>query len=166
MRILLLISFLAITSIGFAQPPKILEEFTAKVISVTDGDTIKVLKGRETITIGLEGIDAPELNQPYGNKSKEALSEMVIGKTVTVKKTGTDSSGRTFAVIETEEVEANGKMIDDGWAWHYKKYNKDIRYALLETSAKESHLGLWVDKNPVAPWDFRAKEAAKKDKGK
>ena len=52
-----------------ASPPKPVETFAAKVVGVSDGDTIKVLRGREQVTIRLETIDAPEAKQSYGNRS-------------------------------------------------------------------------------------------------
>ena len=55
-------------------PPKVIEEFPAKVVGVTDGDTITVLRDREQIKIRLEGIDAPERGQAFGTKSKSELS--------------------------------------------------------------------------------------------
>ncbi len=60
------------------------------MVGVTDGDTITVLVNKETIKVRLEGIDAPNQARATATKSKQALSEMVFGKTVTVKKTGTD----------------------------------------------------------------------------
>lgn len=49
-------------------------------------------------------------------------------------------------------------MIEDGWAWHYKKYNDEARLAKLELSARKAKRGLWADANPLAPWDFRARK--------
>ena len=69
------------------------------MIGVTDGDTIKVLVNRNAVTVRLEGIDAPESGQSFGSKAKEALAKMVAGKTVTVRKTGTDKYGRTLGIV-------------------------------------------------------------------
>src|SRR5262245_17684121 len=97
--------------------PKVLEEIGGKVVGVTDGDTIKVLVNNETIVIRLEGIDAPESGQSYGTKAKQALSNVVFGNTVIVKKTGTDHYGRTLGIVMAGNVDANAKMVEDGWAW-------------------------------------------------
>jgi endonuclease YncB( thermonuclease family) len=143
-----------------AAPPKITEEFSGKVISVTDGDTIKVLVDKETVTVRLEGIDAPESGQSYGKKAKEALAELVAGKTVTVKATGKDRYSRTLGIVIVENVDANAKLVEDGWAWHFKKYNDEERLAVLEDAARNAKRGLWADEMPLAPWDFRAKRNA------
>ena len=50
---------------------------TGKVVSVTDGDTIKVLTKNKTLyKIRLNGIDAPEKSQAFGKKSKANLSQI------------------------------------------------------------------------------------------
>jgi endonuclease YncB( thermonuclease family) len=64
--------------------PKVVEELSGKVISISDGDTAKILIGKEQLTIGLEGIDAPESNQSSGKKSKGASAAVIFGKVVTV----------------------------------------------------------------------------------
>ena len=52
----------------------------------------------------------------------------------------------------------NIELLANGFAWHYKRYDKSETYSKAEKSAKEKHLGLWQDKNPVAPWDFRKRK--------
>ncbi len=158
MRYLTTPAILLIAGLVFAAPPKVIEEITGKVIGVTDGDTIKVLVNKESITVRLEGIDAPESKQSFGNKSKQALSDIVFGKEVTIKKTGDDRYGRTLGVVMIGDVDANSKMIEDGWAWHFTKYNDEERLAELEEEARAEKRGLWADPNPLAPWEFRARK--------
>lgn len=149
---------LLLAALVFAAPPKVVEEIHGKVIGVTDGDTIKVLVNKETVTVRLEGIDAPESRQSFGTKSKQALSEMVFGKAVTVKKTGTDRYGRTLGFVIVGDVDANAKMVENGWAWHFKKYNDEVRLAKLEDAARKANRGLWADEMPLAPWEYRARQ--------
>ncbi len=158
MRFATTTAILLLAGLVLAAPPKVVEEFTGKVIGVTDGDTIKVLVNKETVTVRLEGIDAPESGQSYGKKSKEALAEMVAGKTVTVKKTGTDKYKRTLGIVIVGDADANAKMVEDGWAWHFKKYNDEERLAKLEDAARKAKRGLWADEKPLAPWDYRARQ--------
>lgn len=158
MRYITVIVTLLIFEIVFAAPPKVIDTLTGKVIGVTDGDTIKVLVNRQTVKVRLEGIDAPESSQSFGANSKLALSKMVFGKTVTVKKTGEDRYGRTLGIIMVGNVDANAKMIEDGWAWHFKKYNDEERLAKLELLARKAKSGLWADANPLPPWDYRARK--------
>jgi endonuclease YncB( thermonuclease family) len=157
MRYLTLPAIVLATGLLLAAPPKVVEEFSGKVIGVTDGDTINVLVKKETVKVRLEGIDAPESGQSYGTKSKQALSDLVFGKTVTVKKTGTDKYGRTLGFVIVGDVDANAKLVEDGWAWHFKKYNDEERLAKLEVAARKAKRGLWADDTAVAPWDYRAR---------
>lgn len=158
MRYLTLPAIVLVTGLLLAAPPKVTEEISGKVVGVTDGDTINVLVNKETIKVRLEGIDAPESGQSYGTKSKQALSDLVFGKTVTVKKTGTDKFGRTLGFVLAGDVDANAKMIEDGWAWHFKKYNDEERLAKLEVAARKAKRGLWADDTALAPWDYRARQ--------
>ena len=59
--------------------------FQAKVIHITDGDTITVLNDtNEQIKIRLNGIDCPEKGQAYSNKAKQFTKELVAGQAVPV----------------------------------------------------------------------------------
>lgn len=149
---------LALAFSSLADEPKVIEEFAGKVIGVTDGDTIKVLVDKMPKTVRLEGIDAPEAKQSFGNKSKQALSKLVAGKTVRILVTGTDKYKRTLGKVEIEGVDVNAQMIEDGWAWHYKKYNSEMRLSKLEEQAKTAKKGLWAEENPLPPWEFRARQ--------
>lgn len=158
MRYAVALVVLILSGLAFSAPPKVVEEFGGKVISVTDGDTIKVLVNKETVIVRLEGIDAPESKQSFGNKSKEALARLVADKIVTVKKTGVDKYKRTLGIVMVKDVDANAKQVEDGWAWHFKKYNDEERLAKLEEAARKAKRGLWAEENPLAPWEYRARQ--------
>ena len=132
--------------------------FTGKVIKVTDGDTIVVLtEDKKQVKIRLEGIDCPESNQDFGNKAKQAVSDLCFGKEVTIIKSGEDRYGRTLAFVFVGDVNVNKELLRQGLAWHYKYFNKDEELAKLEQEARQKKIGLWSLANPVAPWDFRRK---------
>jgi len=57
----------------------------------------------------------------------------------------------------------NRELVRGGFAWWYRKYSKDESLGKLEADAKKNKRGLWTDKNPVAPWDWRAAQRAKSD---
>src|SRR4051812_20267039 len=82
-----------------------------RVVNVADGDTITVLVGKESIKVRLEGIDAPESSQAFGDKSKIALSKLVKGMSVTVNKTGEDQYKRTLGRVLIRET-----TVDQGLA--------------------------------------------------
>ena len=131
-----------------------------KVIGIKDGDTVEVLYYQLPMVVRLEHIDAPEKKQAFGTVSKQKLSDLAFGKTVTIvskgKKGSYDSRGRMIAELYLEnKVCLNKEMLKSGLAWHYKKYSKSEAYAQLENAARKNRAGLWADKNPVAPWNFR-----------
>jgi endonuclease YncB( thermonuclease family) len=155
----LLLSFLLIFSVCTASASKILQ---GNVVSVADGDTITVLDAEKTQhKIRLQGIDAPEKAQAFGAKSKQALYEMVHGKTVQVSFEKSDKYGRILGKVLLDGQDICHQQIKAGLAWHYKKYQNQQplvdreAYSASETAAKNEKLGLWSDPRPVAPWDFR-----------
>lgn len=133
-----------------------------KVVSVADGDTITVLDAdRVQHKIRLSGIDAPERSQAFGRRSKEHLAGLVSGEQVTVETDKTDRYGRSVGKVLLQGRDINLAIVVAGLAWHYKKYESeqpasDRRlYASAEVQARELRVGLWRDREPMAPWDWR-----------
>ena len=97
--------------------------FEAKVVGISDGDTITVLDGNKVQhKIRVAGIDAPEKAQDFGNRSKEHLSDLVFGKTVSIPESKIDRYGRTVSRVMIGKTDAGLEQIKAGMAWHYKKY--------------------------------------------
>ena len=146
----------------------VIEGFEAKVIAITDGDSIKVLNGNnETIRVRLESIDAPEKKQPFGTVAKKALSEMAFGKTVDVLKTGEDRWGRTLAFILVDGRNTSVELVKIGLAWNYADYSNSGELAELQAIARESKVGLWVDgESVVPPWAWRKSKKSDNKDGK
>jgi endonuclease YncB( thermonuclease family) len=80
-------------------PPAWAEESAGKVIGISDGDTLTVLRGREQVKIRLHGIDAPESGQDFGARAKQHASDLAFGKPVTVRPVEKDRYGRTVAEV-------------------------------------------------------------------
>lgn len=147
--------------------------FTGRVVAVTDGDTLKVLDANnQQTTIRLTGIDAPERAQPFGQASKTSLSAMTFNREVQVVGDKLDRYGRTIAKIMVADPNCNdpqcpkihdaGLMqIRMGMAWWYRHYAREQSpkdredYEIAEFQAKSQRRGLWGDKNPVPPWEWR-----------
>ncbi len=68
-----------------ASAPAAVQEFTGKVVGVSDGDTITVLHNGKGERIRLHGIDSPEKRQAFGNRAKQFTSNLVFAKTVAVQ---------------------------------------------------------------------------------
>ncbi|MBN2037291.1 MAG: thermonuclease family protein [Chitinispirillaceae bacterium] len=134
-----------------------LSSWTGKVVGITDGDTFQVMHDGKAEKIRLQGIDAPESGQPWGNKAKQLASKLAFGQNVTVNPITIDKYGRTVAeIILPDGKSVNQILVQEGLAWWYREYAPDDKtLASLELEAKDMGRGLWSDPNPVAPWDWR-----------
>ena len=110
--------------------------FAGKVVGITDGDTVKVLRDNQTVKVRLSGIDTPEMDQPFGKQSKRFVSKLIFGKTVDVKDLGLDNYKRTLVYITEGSTEVNEAIVAAGMAWHYVKYSKDPKLAEAEKKAR------------------------------
>lgn len=127
--------------------------FPAKVIKISDGDTITVLSGKEQTKVRLYGIDAPEKKQDYGQKSRQFLASLIAGQVVEVEPKGKDRYKRTLGIIHQKGQDINAQMVKNGYAWAYVKYSKI--YVDQEKTARKNKLGLWQSSNPTPPWVWR-----------
>ena len=143
---------------------------------VIDGDTVLVSIGRKPWLfflgpkkdrIRLYGIDAPESSQKGGNESTKYLRK-IIGKTrkIALESVATDQYGRTVGLIydpgKSRENSYNYQMVRAGQAHCYMVGPEDRgRYQEAESSARLNGHGLWKEKSPQKPWDYRKKKKAK-----
>ena len=132
------------------------KQLLLKVVGVHDGDTITGLdEDQKQFKIRLDAIDAPELGMAFGQASRKALSEKVLGKQVEVIVKTKDRYGRTVGHVLLDKRDMNLEMIEEGMAWHYAHYDHNKRLAAAEGEARGNRIGLWSDPNPVSPWDWR-----------
>jgi micrococcal nuclease len=136
------------------------EPYQAKVVGISDGDTVKVLHNGNQVRIRLYGIDTPEKRQAFGTKAKQFTSQKVFKKTVRITPMDTDRYGRTVALVQMpgDYVSLNEALVWHGFAWVYRKYCRaDFCRDWLEyeNKAKAAGRGLWSDSNPIPPWEFR-----------
>ena len=110
---------------------------TGKVIRVADGDTITILDPSNTqLKIRLNKIDAPEKAQAFGQRSKQHLSDIVFGRSVTVTWDEKDRYGRILGTVWLDGRDINLQMVRDGFAWHYKRYDSTPAYAQASTASR------------------------------
>jgi endonuclease YncB( thermonuclease family) len=147
------------------------ETLTGRVVGVSDGDTVTVLDAdHQQHKIRLQGIDAPEKAQPFGQRSKENLSDLVFNKEVRVEWDKRDRYGRIVGKVWVQPVscptcpmtlDAGHAQVTVGLAWWYRKYAKEQSpqdrgaYEFSEQEAKAKRVGLWSDTDPVPPWEWR-----------
>ena len=152
---------LCLLSILFISLPGLSLAWSGKVIGVADGDTITVLRDKEQIRIRLYGIDCPERRQAFSRKAKQFTSKMVFGKVVEVEPVDIDRYGRLVALVTVFQRLVNEELIKAGFAWVYTRYcimPICERWKVLENEAREAKRGLWVEPNPIPPWEFRRQE--------
>ena len=133
-------------------------ELRGRVIGISDGDTFMVLTpGNQQVKIRLAEIDAPESGQPYGQKSKQALSDLISGKRVLIRVQTTDRYGRTVGRPYVGDLDICAEMVRIGAAWAYREYLRDEELLALEADAKAQKRGLWglSEAQNVPPWEWR-----------
>lgn len=143
---------------------------------VVDGDTIKIQFDGISITnlsekdeedfdeslvaVRLANIDAPELNQPFGNVTKKNLSDLVLNKRVRIiEDSNYGSAGlmRARVWLKTENdkwIDLSKKLVQDGMAWN-DKFSNDDELKQLELDARKKKLGLFQKEDPMPPWMYR-----------
>lgn len=135
----------------------------AEVVGVNDGDTITVRMidtGRQE-RVRLATIDAPEMNQPYGQAAKKSLSDLVFGKNIRLEIVDRDQYGRIVGEVFVDGMNINTEQIRRGFAWHYKQFERQQTeeqrqiYSSVQEIARQARSGLWRDQNPVPPWEWR-----------
>jgi len=136
---------------------------SGRVIAIADGDTLTLLDASKTQhRIRLDGIDAPESGQPFGNRSTQALSDLVIRKEARASCPKTDRYGRQVCQVKVGGVDVGLEQIRRGMAWHFKRYTTEQSsedrsiYSAAELEARKAKRGLWRDPEPVPPWEWRA----------
>lgn len=153
---------LALASISLGLAAK---DITGRVVAISDGDTLTVLDASKTQhKIRLAGIDAPEKAQPFGTRSRQALSEYAFSKDVTVLVVDVDRYKRVVGIVMLGGKDINQQLVAEGHVWVYRQFLKKLptgkpeAYLEAEQRAKANRAGLWVDKNPTPPWEWRRKK--------
>lgn len=137
--------------------------YTGTVSKVYDGDTLHVIDGDGAKhKIRMAYIDAPEMKQAYGTRSRDNLRAAAEGRKVSVHVFDTDRYQREVAQVSVGKTDLNLMQVQDGAAWHYKSYAKEQQdkadfadYADAQIQAERERKGLWKAKNPQAPWAYR-----------
>lgn len=133
-----------------------------RVIKIQDGDTITILVDNTQHKIRLAEIDCPESKQAFGQKAKQFTSDMVFGEIVKVVYEEQDRYQRILGTVYTPDGKnLNQELVKAGLAWHYKQYSKSVEMARLEDEARQAGIGLWKDKDPIPPWEYRKQKRSK-----
>jgi endonuclease YncB( thermonuclease family) len=150
-----------VTLAALAWPSEVVAQgVNATVLSIGDGDTIRVLQAGKALTVRLACIDAPESTQtPHGQQARTYLQQRLpIGREVSLNIKTTDRYGRSVAEVFSG-VNINLALVEDGQAFAYHQYLSGCdakAYLEAEDRASRSLLGVWQVKGGITrPWDFR-----------
>lgn len=148
---------------AFAQERARVACLEGKPLAIIDGDTFTFVdKNQQKYTIRIQGIDAPEAAQHYGNEAKIALQRLIEkAPEITVCGDKYDGYNRLVANVSITTLNINYIMISNGFAWFYKEFENELSerdrrlYAAAEELARLYKLGLWSSPNPTPPWAHR-----------
>ena len=131
-----------------------------KVVEVNSGDVITIFNLNRPVRVKLMGVDAPEMNQAFGDVAKKHLSDLVFEKSVLVEYAGITSDSSLTGRVLLNDADIGAQMIRDGAAWfdpgngnRLSPTNREV-YEQSEQAARNEKRGLWQQENPVAPWEF------------
>ncbi|WP_027367396.1 thermonuclease family protein [Desulfocurvibacter africanus] len=155
MRYILLLFLLLWPVLAFA--------FPAKVIKISDGDTIIVLtEDKRQVRVRLFGVDTPEKRQARGRQAADYTKSIAALQTVDVQEMDVDRYGRLVGRVTLADGRVlNAELVANGWAWVYQDYCRTTEcraWEQLEQQARAKRVGIWQDKNPQAPWEWRREQ--------
>ncbi len=123
-----------------------------RVEMVNDGDTVTCIdESGQTVKIRLQGIDAPEFDQPHGRSARNALDQKLIGRRVRVAGTARDQYGRLLGTLWLEDRNLNRELVAEGHAWVFGGFSPDPDLLDAEDAARRARRGLWAADYPVSP---------------
>jgi endonuclease YncB( thermonuclease family) len=135
---------------------------TATVLSIGDGDTLRVREGSRTLNVRLACIDAPESSQaPHGASARIQLQALApVGTAIELRIKATDRYGRSVAELSRGGRNLNQALVASGAAFVYWQYIQGCdrqTYSRLETEARFKRMGVWGESGGLTrPWDFRS----------
>jgi endonuclease YncB( thermonuclease family) len=134
--------------------------FFGSFVRVIDGDTFEAKVQGVVMRFRLAEIDAPESDQPYGDKSKSELQSLLAGKELVLVPSDTDRYGRTIAFVWVERMCINKEVVRRGAAWFYDEFSYSDALYRVEEQARASRAGLWAlsPNLRVPPHQWRAEK--------
>lgn len=138
------------------------------VVAISDGDTLTARCGApgtyHQVKVRIAAIDAPESRQAFGQKSRQNLSKLCFKQRAAIQTINTDSYGRTVANVRCDGNDVATAQVRAGLAWVYTPYaSAHPHLAPLQRQARSNGTGLWSQKRPQAPWDYRHRHNRTKD---
>jgi micrococcal nuclease len=139
-----------------------------KVIEVNSGDVVTIFNLNRPVRVKLLGVDAPEMDQAFGDIAKKHLADLVFDRSVLVEYSGIAADSSLTGRVLLNSADIGAQMIRDGAAWfdssNGNRLTADDRevYQQSEQAARSEKRGLWQAENPTAPWEFVKAETLRK----
>lgn len=130
------------------------------VIAVSDGDTLTARCGApgayQKVKVRIAAIDAPESRQAFGQLSRKNVVRLCFKQKATLQRLEIDHYGRTVANVRCGDTDVATAQVRSGLAWVYTPY-ASTHPALepLQRQARTSSTGLWAQRRPLPPWEYR-----------
>jgi endonuclease YncB( thermonuclease family) len=141
------------------RPPKAGDEgvLFGPYVSVVDGDSFKVKVQGAVMDVRLQGIDAPEIDQPFGKTARGILEQLIRGRQIVLVFDDVDHYGRIVARAWVGDVDVSFEMIRRGAAWFDSEYARDDELYNEELKARTAKHGLWslATQDRIEPWVWR-----------
>ncbi len=160
--IFLLCGVLGYASVVHAKRDSKTNTVTGVVTKVSDGDTLwlrprncEAMGECKPLKVRMQGIDAPESCQAWGDHATEALRARILNQTVEVVTSTRDVYGRELAKVRFEGEDVGAWMVRQGHAWSYRYQRSAGPYAEEERLARLEHRGLFADPSHTEPRSFR-----------
>ncbi len=132
------------------------QEFRGTVVEVLSGDTVRVEHDGRKDIVRLLNIDAPEPGQHEAESAKHHLEQLCLDEEVRVIWSQRDADQSILGTLHEEDgLNVSFEMVRAGLAWNYKHFEKDRTLVELESEARKAQRGIWADRHPMPPWEYR-----------
>ena len=137
--------------------------FYGPFVSAGDGDSLRVRIQGVVMEFRLAGIDAPEMDQPYGKRARDELLALVRDKTLVIVFQDVDRYGRIVGEVWVDGRNVNRELVARGAAWFYSQFAMSEVLFRVEEEARSSKRGLWALRasDRIEPWVWRDRKRAK-----
>ena len=130
------------------------------VIAVSDGDTLTARCGAAhaplQLKVRIAAIDAPESRQAFGPQARKNLVQLCLRQRARIQVLEKDRYGRNVANVRCGDTDVASAQVRAGLAWVYTPYARQHPHLVpLQRQARASHIGLWSQRRPLAPWSYR-----------
>ena len=122
------------------------QTISGRTVSVADGDTVRIrLDGtNRVIRVRLEGIDAPEIGEPFSNQARIAARVLMFDRKVQVKATDVDNYDRLVARVIVDGKDSSIELLEAGLACHFTRFENDAVLAKAQLDARTNGKGFWA----------------------